>query len=191
LSRIFEDRDHADWHGGIEEYGFWCVRIQDDVWLRGIRAIQGALGKDLLAGYSRFPHVTIHALGLMDERRWGLFQQQLAALTNAVLDPLVVSCSQLSSYDHCPILRVSCGGESMVRIRHLLHAVTRGDDMDAFDPHVTLGYYANVLDIAAVLRPLSLDPFPDHYVEEILFCTYRTNSIKGPLRVLDAVSLTR
>ncbi|MEM1145558.1 MAG: 2'-5' RNA ligase family protein [Pseudomonadota bacterium] len=188
-SRLFEDRDHTEWHGGHDEYGFWCFRVEHPAWLVEFERLQSELQAELLDGYQRFPHITLATVGLMDEQRWTIVDQQIAQINASNVCPVNAGFGCLDSFDHSPMISVLDNEGGLEAIRRVLHAVSRGDDPDAFTPHLTLGYYSRVVLIDSVLRPLQARCVEGCTLKQLLFCTFDTRSIKGPISVKRTVKL--
>lgn len=203
---VFDDRDHVEWHDGVEKYGFWCFSVSDSKWLDNIKDLQSVLSPVLQRDYLRFPHVTVATLGLMTEANWCLFEQQLEALNILSMSPVVLDWQAFSSYIHVPIIRLAYQGlvqqgrglqeHQIIQIRKQLHSISTGDDQSDYDPHITLGYYSQCLEIDTVLQRVAqhssntdIECPKSHHFNELLFCTYQTSNIKGAIEIYHRVPL--
>jgi len=187
-----EDRDYVEWHGGIKEYGFWCFKITNQSWLEQIEGLQKALAKDLLDEYLRFPHITVATVGLMNASRWALLEKQVAKLTANHPKAVSVFWKEASSYKQVPMVRVASDSSQLDEIRKLLHAVTRGDDQEVYDPHITLGYYASQVELDSIYAGVEehlLFNETEHLFTALHFCTYDSSSIKGSISIRKTFSL--
>ena len=192
-TQVLKERDYVEWHGGIEQYGFWCMKISDAGWLQNISELQGLLQPILLAGYSRFAHITVATVGLMSPHKWSVVERQMKAMQAIKVGAVHLGWRGFASYHHSPIIRVYCQTSSLTTIRACLHQVCVGDDNPPYDPHITLGYYAQQLDISAVYQSVKpkepMDAIQQVPVTELLFCTYNTTSIKGPIKIQQVLPL--
>lgn len=189
---VLADIDHVEWHGGIRLYGFWCLKIEDDAWVERLNSLTSVIQARLQTGYQRFHHVTIATVGLMNAENWQIVDQQISLLQNRNCEPIDVCWKEISSYVHSPIVSVFSLNSRLLKIRALLHLISTGDDSSLFEPHITLGYYATVgiIDNINMIEEASdLVALKNLKIGNIQFCTYKTNTIKGPISVKHIIDL--
>jgi 2'-5' RNA ligase len=178
------ERNYVEWHGGITQYGFWCVEIEADNWLQRLKSTTTAFSGYLQAGYQRFPHITIATVGLMDEVNWDIVEQQCALLQALNLPKITLCWQGVASYQHCPIISVTSENNSLLSLRDSLLSVSSVDNTANFDAHITLGYYAKnrlIEDIEQYENEALQIPASPLLIHNIKFCTYQTDTIKGPI----------
>ncbi len=182
---VLIDKDYFEWHGGVRHYGFWCVRINDGSWLDHLSHVTHIFAPYLQTDYLRFPHVTIATVGLMDDRSWQVVERQKNLLKSLSCSKLDLIWEEISSYQHSPIIKVASQENALHKIRDNLHTISHGDDLDLFDPHITLGYYAKEFSLKDNLLGKKSDAKSIKNIEirELLFCTYETYTIKGPISI--------
>lgn len=183
---VLTDRDYTEWHGGIPCYGFWCVQIEDRAWLDRLDGVCLAFEPDLQTGYQRFTHITIATVGLMHDENRQLVERQIAHLHRLALSPIELHWESIGSYTHSPIVRVSSTQQPLLKIRQALHTISVGDDSADYDPHITLGCYDKVTSVSQsqlTERAFVADTLQPLEISKLLFCTYQTQSIKGPITV--------
>ncbi|GLS90201.1 hypothetical protein GCM10007916_12680 [Psychromonas marina] len=186
------DIDFVDWHGGIQLYGFWCIKIEDDAWVDRLNRVRSIFHPYLQTGYQRFHHVTIATVGLMDAERWQVVERQVKLLRRLNCEKFNVCWEGLSSYVHSPIVSVISPDNGLSKLRDSLHLISTGDDSSVFDAHITLGYYATALSLEKVPmggEDVDLATLEHLKVDNIQFCTYQTNTIKGPISVKYIIDL--
>ncbi|PKF61560.1 hypothetical protein CW745_09515 [Psychromonas sp. psych-6C06] len=183
-TKVLADIDHVEWHRGVKDYGFWCIKIEDGAWLERLNKLESAFRPHLQANYQRFFHVTIATVGLMDSDKWKTVERQMRLLHRANDNNIELCWRGVASYAHCPIVSVYSAKNGVSKIRKLLHSISQGDDSHVFEPHITLGYYAkevtidNLETVAGKSNALPLDSL---IIKKIQFCTYETHNIKGPI----------
>lgn len=182
-SDIIDDRNFIEWHKGIRYYGVWCLPISNTQWLQKIQDIQQKFSHVLLPNYLRMPHITIATVGLMCATQYVLVRKQLNLLASLLWQPIVIQWQGVSSYAHSPIIKVTSPHQQLCYLRKTLHQVTQGDDTDEYDPHITLGYYNSVVNLASLINQLAIKIDDEMLVNELCFCTYATDSIKSELIV--------
>jgi 2'-5' RNA ligase len=186
------ERNYVEWHDGISQYGFWCIEIEEDNWLQHLKSITDAFSGDLQADYQRFPHITIATVGLMDDANWDIVQRQHALLQALNLPKIMLCWQGVASYQHCPIIKVTSENKSLLALRDSLLSISSVDNTPIFDAHITLGYYAKSRLIENIEQYGNEDqyiPVSPLLIHNVKFCTYQTDTIKGPINVNKVIEL--
>ena len=84
---MFCDRNFVEWHGGIEEYGFWAIGINDLKWVLAFKSARAQLSPFLYPGYHPAPHITLVPSGLLEVNHFSKshLHAQMATLRQARL----------------------------------------------------------------------------------------------------------
>ena len=191
-TEVLADIDYVEWHGGVRLYGFWCIQIEEDAWVDRLNSVKSAFHPYLQTDYQRFYHVTIATVGFMNAESWKVVERQVRLLSSLNGEKIDLCWENISSYAHCPVVSVSSLDNSLSKVRESLHSISIGDDSSVFEPHITLGYYSKVLTIENI-HMVGLEPdlaALDHLnVGSLQFCTYETDSIKGPISIKHIIEL--
>lgn len=189
---VLADIDYVEWHGGVPLYGFWCIKIEDSAWIDRLNRLKSAYSPYLQADYQRCHHVTIATVGLMSEESWQVVDRQIKLLRSLNFDSIDLCWGNISSFIHSPIISVFSLDNSLSKMRESLHLISMGDDSNVFEPHITLGYYSKILSFDnthIVWEEHDLMALDHLKVESIQFCTYATDTIKGPISVKYIIDL--
>lgn len=189
---VLADIDYVEWHGGVSLYGFWCIKIEDDAWIEHLNRVKAAFNPYLQTNYQRFYHITLATVGLMNSESWKVVDRQVRLLRSLNGKKIDLCWENISSYAHCPIVSVLSPDNSLSKVRASLHLISIGDDSSVFEPHITLGYYAKVASIENVQMvglESNLIALEHLKIGSIQFCTYQTESIKGPISVKYSIDL--
>ncbi len=190
----YDNRDYLEWHGGIEQYGYWAVLVDHPSWILAFNQARRELLPFVYPEYQRAPHITIACCGLIHPSYFadGLIRQQIDTLRQASIPQFILEVNGLDSFASVPYLRVVDLSDSLNHIRHLLRRTAKEDNPGRFIPHVTLGQYCDTFEtqkIVNVLERISLPEIDPLSVVEVAFCTYDTHSIQGPFAVVERVRL--
>ena len=199
-------RDFFEWHKGIKHYGFWAIEITDQACLDKVLRYQQLLTKHVHNHYSRQPHITLMAAGLLSENHFSQNQleQQIHALKHRVkerqqngseaqpITPFPLSIKEANTFTTCPYLSIFDPFKKLQNIRSLLLPEKNEDSSSEYIPHITLGLYNDrykISDILAILSETS-STNKKFMVNEIVFAQYKTNDIQGPYEVLHRIKLS-
>ncbi|CAH0990373.1 hypothetical protein SIN8267_00465 [Sinobacterium norvegicum] len=191
-----QDRNFVEWHGGIKHYGFWAIIIQNRPWENLFNAASDHIQGLTLKGYRRQPHITISSSGLLDPKHFSKeqFEQQYEALIQADIAAFTLTANSLNSFAGSPYISIDDQQGGLSAIRRVLHSIIEEDSpATEYTPHITLGLYDEAFNCPLVVECLErFEPrsVADLYVDKIAFCSYETDSIQGPLVVIDSVRLT-
>lgn len=188
------DRDFAEWHNGVSQYGFWAVVVDDSNCLELFDAARSHVKPFIHPGYQREPHITITACGLLDETYFSTqrLERQLVALTEAMIAPFSLNAKSLDSFASAPYITVEDPTETLHQIRGILTGISKEDNPAEYQPHITLGLYRDAFDtfqVADCLKRFECAPIRPMSVTELAFCVYETKEIQGPFRVRERVKL--
>ena len=188
------DRDFVKWHGGIAHYGFWAIVVDDPNWLKFFDAACSQVRHFIHPGYQRLPHITIIACGLFAETHFSPqhLAGQLTALNEAMFPPFSLKAGSLNSFTSAPYITVEESTGTLNQIRRLLSSISEEDKPDQYQPHITLGLYRDAFDtlqVAKCLRGFQYTPIKPMLVTELVFCSYETKNVQGPVNVLERVKL--
>lgn len=173
-----EDRDHPEWHRGIDRAYLWGFLVDMD-----LAPARAALAGLLLPRYERQPHVTLAYCGLaemeFDDAR---LAADLARLRRAADGPVGLRPVGWGSFLGSPMLEVT--GDWLQGA----HALLAGEDevrrLRPYRPHITLGFYSGRWPVARVLDALAAVPPPGGWhVEQLHLLSYATRDIAGELHV--------
>ncbi|ROR94949.1 hypothetical protein EDC56_3764 [Sinobacterium caligoides] len=190
-----EDRNFEEWHQGIEHYGFWAIIIRNQPWLNLYAAAKQHVDGLVLKNYQRQAHITIASCGLMAPQHFSkqLFLQQQQALIDANIGCFGLSAGEINSFSGAPYITINDHEGKLSAIKQLLNNVSAEDSPSLqYTPHITLGLYSEAFNCALVvdcLKRFQCRAIPDLYVDEICFCSYGTDSIQGPLDIIESVKL--
>jgi 2'-5' RNA ligase len=181
-----EDRDFREWHQGIAEYGVWVILIENPAWELACDNAARRLAPFLHKHYLRQPHITIAPCGLMHPDHFSEtdLQRQMHALNSTQPCSLRISATKLNSFASAPFIQVDDASNHLASMRRTL--LPDEDGSEQFTPHVTIGLYRDCFPtklLAQELWQLGIPVLPTIEVRELLFCTYQTHDIKGPLSI--------
>ena len=194
-TRAFCERDFVEWHGGIEEYGFWAIGIEEPTWIEVFESAREHLTRLLYPGYQRAPHITIVASGLLDSSHFSqaYLQRQLATLIETRIQPFPLQVGTLGSFTSVPYISIIDPTGSLDIIRELLQQTVKEDNEGTYVPHVTLGHYRDAFETVVVdhhLQNFTKIPTEPLWVKELLFCAYKTKESQGAFEILEHVELS-
>lgn len=180
-----EDRDFREWHQGIAEYGVWVIMIENPLWKLACDNAARRLAPFLHKHYLRQPHITIAPCGLMHPDHFSEtdLQRQMHVLRSVQPCRFSLSATRLNSFASAPFIQVEGQSDHLAGIRSML--LPEGE-AEHFTPHVTIGLYRDRFPtklLAQELWQLGIPALPAIEVRELLFCTYQTHDIKGPLSI--------
>lgn len=190
------NRDFAEWHQGISQYGFWTIVIHDADWLELWKKAHLHVKPFIHPDYQRVPHVTIAACGLIHPDYFSEEQlrRQSRLLEEAKIAPFYLSISSsLDSFTTAPVLMIEDASGTLGQIREHLRSVAKDDDAaPEYRPHITLGLYRDAFDTREVFRCLGDFVHPATnllLVTELSFCVYETQHIQGCLETMEHIHL--
>lgn len=199
-------RDFFEWHKGIKNYGFWAIEIMDQDCLLQVHHYQQVLSEQLHNHYSRQPHITLMAAGLLSENHFNQRQleQQLKTLKSHIINeqkngsdtqrisPVVLSIDEANTFTTCPYLSIVDPFKKLDTLRAILNPEKNEDSTSEYTPHITLGLYNGRYKISNILKTLSETPSTNKkfVVNEIVFAQYKTKDIQGPYQVLHRIKLS-
>lgn len=177
-----EDKNHYDWHKGIERYGFWAIVIKDEYWLKEFHLARKYISTLVLPNYKRRPHITLSACGLIDSSHFSndKLQAQVEVLRKQRFKAFSIKLNNLDSFESAPFLSVSKNA-SLSKIRDTLENVHQDNPALEYTPHLTLGFYDDRYDTTLIrqyLSSYSQSKVSPLRVDRIAFCHYQTNRIQ-------------
>lgn len=186
--------EFAEWHGGIESYGFWAIELDLFSWIKAFESARMLLSPFLRPGYQRQPHITIIPAGLLDKQHFSetYLERQLEELSNSKITPFPLQAGLLDSFTSVPFMSIVDSTCSLDTIRALLQQTVQEDIMGEYVPHVTLGHYRAAFEtplIADYLHKFREIPTEPLWVKELLFCAYKTKERQSPFEILERVKL--
>ena len=195
-----EKQDFHDWHQGRLRYVLWAVDVDFPAVRQQVASAGEHLGKFLLEGYCRQPHITLGISGFLnnqsqqaDDYTASSFEADLAALKNAHLQPFELEIGPLASFSSAPFLYVSDPTNSLHKLHACLHSLT-GDANFQYVPHVTVGLYSHAWPVQTVSN--YLDNFQQKFVTSCLvgnisLMSYAASEIGGKLITIADYNLER
>lgn len=195
-----EKQDFHDWHQGRLRYVLWAVDVDFPAVRQQVAIASGFLGKFLLEGYCRQPHITLGISGFLnhksqyaDDYTASSFEANLTALKNAHLQSFELEISSLASFSSAPFLYVIDPTNSLHKLHACLHTLTL-DASFQYVPHVTVGLYSEAWPAQAVSS--HLDDFQQAsvtrcLVEKISLMSYVASEIGGKLITIADYHLER
>ncbi|MFQ3324440.1 MAG: 2'-5' RNA ligase [Pseudomonadales bacterium] len=190
----WDDIDFHDWHGGVEYYGFWALIIEDSEWLKVVSEAASCLSPYVHKEYRRQPHVSIIAGGLMSEQYYSptIINKHKQALLQASMPSFSIRLVGLDSFTSAPYLTVADTDGGLDCLRKQLLAIASEDNLENYQPHITLGLYKDeffTIAIGETMSAFNMAMVKPHIVTEVKFCSYQTNDIQGRITVLDSIEL--
>lgn len=183
-------QDFHAWHQGRLRYALWAIDVDFPPVQRQVAIARQHLGKFLLQGYSRQPHITLGISGFLsgkpqyaDDYASCHFEMDLAALRNAHIQPFEIEISTLASFSSAPFFHVGDAGNNLHQLHTCLHALNYDADFQ-YVPHVTVGLYAEAWPAETVSN--HLDNFQQEsvtrcLVDKISLMSYAASEIGGKL----------
>jgi 2'-5' RNA ligase len=190
----WDDIDFYDWHCGIECYGFWALIIDNSEWLTVVNEAAIYLSPYVHKEYRRQPHVSIIAGGLMSEQYYSpaIIDKHKQILLNATMSSFSISLVGLDSFTSAPYLKIADDDGGLDRLRNQLLATASEDNVENYQPHITLGLYKgefSTIALSETINAFNMTTVKPHVVTEVKFCSYQTNDIQGRITVLDNIEL--
>ena len=194
LTIAHQRRDFVEWHGGVNHYAFWAIEVPCPHWRRLFRAARRHVAPWVHAGYSRAPHVTVAAAGLMHAAGASVehLERQQRAVEYAGVRSFCLQAGALDSFSASPFITVHDPAGALAHLRAALHDAAAEDSPPLYRPHLTLGLYRDAFDLSHVRRSLAAfahPPVPPLHVDAVSLCAYETRDIQGAYTVLKKVPL--
>lgn len=191
---VFKPEQWGRWHGGIRRYGFWCVEIDAVEVLERFHRAQTYCAQWLIPGYQRQPHITLAACGLVSETHFSAkqLQEQREALDALALSSFQIGFSGLATFSTVPYVQVDDAEGGLSRLRAALIPACFEQDHPVYQPHLTLGFYQQVLELQEVRQRLTAfdDSMPIKCgVRALQYCEYATDAFQGRYEVRDSYVL--
>lgn len=189
-----------DWHQGRSRYALWAVDVDFPAVRQQAAMASQHLGRFLLEGYCRQPHITLGISGFLnnkpqhtDDYTVSSFEADLAALKNLHLHPFELEISSLASFSSAPFLYVKDTTDNLHKLHKCLHTAN-GDVGFQYVPHVTVGLYSEAWSTKIVSH--HLDSFQknsviSHQVSKISLMSYAASEIGGKLITIADYDLER
>lgn len=188
-----EQRDFVEWHLGRPHYALWALMPDCAALERRVQAAQTHLGRWLLGGYQRQPHITLSLCGFPsacatqgDDFEAGVLRAQLLALRQLRPAPFEISIGALESFSSAPYLTVQTPPLRALR-QCLLSNATINMAPDDYTAHVTVGLYGGAWPLSELRQ--AFDRFSDTeslqlQISSIALLSYAARDIGGPLQRL-------
>lgn len=191
---VFKPEHWGRWHRGIQRYGFWCVEIEAEDVLKRFARAQRYCEQWLIPGYQRQPHVTLAACGLVSEAHFSAkrLQEQREVLDCLALPSFQIAFSGLATFSTVPYVQVDDLEGGLRQLRAALIPACYEQDHPVYRPHLTLGFFQQVLGLQEVRQRLAAfdDSMPINYrVRALQYCEYATDAFQGRYEVRDSYVL--
>jgi len=188
------DKNFKEWHRGIPYFGFWAVMIEQAEALSLIAKAQEHLQDFFLPHYSRQPHITLNACGLMSPDHFSQtkLDQQISMLEAMSLKPFEISLSHIDSFTTAAYLKASDSNRSLSKINEALSTISSDSKPAFYQAHITLGLYREKYEsklIAEEIIKFGRFPAQAIFVKEVQFCRYETANIQGPIEIVKTIKL--
>ncbi len=193
-------RDFPEWRKGRLHYAFWALDVDVPAVRAQVLAAERHLEPFLHTGYCRQPHVTLGICGFLSDKTQhaddydaSSFQAHVAALRSLQLQPFSIEVGTLASFASAPFLHVKDRSNQLSQLHQCLHSL-EVDPNYHYEPHVTVGLYAEAWPTASVSKVL--DAFPqhhvtDHLVSRVSLMYYAADEIGGRLMKIADYDLAR
>ena len=195
LSTTYETelRDFHEWHKGIKYFGFWAIEVSNSVCLDKIKLYQEQFSDKLHSNYSRQPHITLLASGLLSDDYFhqNLIEKQIEQIKKSDIKSFSLHLSACNSFSTCPYLSIVDSFGNLEYIRKCLNNTSKENDASQYTPHVTLGFYNKAYKTSDIVKDISKLNSNDieFKVFEIVFAQYETKDVQGPYQVLHRIKL--
>lgn len=191
ITQPAELRDFFEWHQGVKNYGFWAIEIQDQDCLTRIKNHQQYIADKIHPGYSRQPHITLVAAGLLSNNFFSqkLLTQQVDKIQQLNFSKFPLYISNAKSFTTCPYLSILDPEDNLPILRDTLNSVSPEEGYGDYTPHVTLGFYNNRYKISDILTliPNTNSVNKQFIINDIIFAQYKTKDIQGPYKVIHRI----
>ena len=195
LSTTYENelRDFQEWHKGIKYFGFWAIEVSCLDCLDKIKLCQEYFSDKLHLNYSRQPHITLVASGLLSDDFFhqDLIEKQIEQIKKSNIKSFSLQLLSFNSFSTCPYLSIVDSFGNLEYIRKCLNNTSKENDASKYTPHVTLGFYNKAYKTSDIVKDISNLNSNDieFKVSEIVFAQYETKDIQGPYHVLHRIKL--
>ena len=187
-------RDFVEWRKERTHYAVWAIDVDTPALRAATTALRTHLADNLLNGYRRQPHVTLHLCGFPstspsfdDDYPGTELQHQIAALQAAGPAPFTLEIGSPASFTSAAYFSVADHAGGIQASRHALAGSESPDDGFPYTPHVTCGLYRGEFHLPMLLQrmaacrselPVQLE------IERLSLMTYEAAVIGGPLTSL-------
>ena len=195
LSTTYETelRDFPQWHKGIKYFGFWAIEVSSLACLDKIKLYQEQFSDKLHPNYSRQPHITLVASGLLSDDYFhqDLIEKQIEQIKKSNIKAFSLHLSACNSFSTCPYLSIVDSFGNLEYIRKCLNNTSKENDPSKYTPHVTLGFYNKAYKTSQIVKDISKLNSNDieFKVFEIVFAQYETKDVQGAYEVLHRIKL--
>lgn len=195
LSTTYETelRDFPQWHKGIKYFGFWAIEVSSLACLDKIKLYQEQFSDKLHPNYSRHPHITLVASGLLSDNYFhqNLIEKQIEQIKKSNIKAFFLQLSACNSFSTCPYLSIVDSFGNLEYVRKCLNNTSKENDASKYIPHVTLGFYNKAYKTSQIVKDISKLNSNDieFKVFEIVFAQYETKDVQGPYQVLYRIKL--
>lgn len=188
-----EIRDFPEWHKGVKYFGFWAIEVRNSTCLDKIKIHQDHLKDKLHTNYSRQPHITLFASGLLCDNYFhkDLIEKQIKQIKKSNIKSFSLQLSSCNSFSTCPYLTIIDSSKNLDFIRKCLNNTSTENNPAIYTPHITLGFYNNTYKTSDIVKNiLEINSSDIEFkVSEIVFAQYETKDIQGPYEVLHRIKL--
>ena len=187
-------RDFVEWRKERTHYAVWAIDVDTPALRAATTALRTHLADNLLNGYRRQPHVTLHLCGFPaaaprfdDDYPGAELQRQIAALQAAGPAPFTLEIGSPASFTSAAYFSVADHAGGIRTARHALAGTETPDDGFPYTPHVTCGLYRGEFHLPTLLQrmaacrlglPIQLK------IERLTLMAYEAAVIGGPLNSL-------
>lgn len=183
------DRDFIEWHKGRTRYAIWALHVDDKCWLQHLHLAREMLMSCLLSGKQRMPHITLFAVGFVEDTGFSdMVSQQKNILKKCQLKPFELQLGRLDSFSSAAYFSVVDLASNLNKIRNAFSSVMQEERNVTYTPHLTVGLYNAEYPTASLIELMKdyENPVcPSIEINKMSLMCFDTKSIFSPLEVMD------
>ncbi len=190
LTQPSEQRDFVEWRRDRTCYAVWALDVDVLAVRQRVAAACAPIADQLLPGYSRQPHLTVHLCGFPKEQAgfaddYGVdrLAAEVAALRRARPAALAIEIGAPASFASAAYLAVRYPAGGIAGLRRILDSAASEAGF-SYTPHVTIGLYRGAFPLAATVDRLAqgkIEPSCTLTVGRLALMSYAAAVIGGPL----------
>jgi len=190
LTQPSEARDFVEWRRGRTRYAVWALDVDVPAVRQRVAAACAPVAEQLLPGYCRQPHLTVHLCGFpkaqadfADDYGVDRLVENVAALRRAQPAAFDIEVGAPASFASAAYLAVRDPAGGIAGLRRSLGSAAGEPDF-SYTPHVTIGLYRGTFPLAATVDRLAqgkIDIPCTLTIGRLALMTYAAAVIGGPL----------
>lgn len=190
LTQPSEARDFVEWRRGRTRYAVWALDVDVPEVCQRVAAACAPVAEQLLPGYCRQPHLTVHLCGFpkaqadfADDYGVDRLAAEVAALRRVRPAAFAIEIGAPASFASAAYLVVRDPAGGIASLRRSLGSAAGETDF-SYAPHVTIGLYRGAFPLAATVDRLAqgkIDIPCTLTVGRLSLMTYAAAVIGGPL----------